>query len=102
MARYPDLSAGVLTKEERRLESVKFVQEASVRKAKTVAAPPLPEMSAAEKTLEEAENLYRDRDLEKAKQAYNRVLRETEDRPKHAAAYYGLARIAVLQNTCRL
>ncbi len=95
---FPDMIKSInLKQEERRLEAVKFATEAAVRKAKTVAAPPPPELSAAEKSLGEAENLYRDRSLDKAKEVYNRVLRESEEKPKRAAAYYGLARIAILQ-----
>ena len=35
--------------------------------------------------------------LEKAKQAYGRLLQETEEKSLHASSYYGLARIAILQ-----
>ena len=49
------------------------------------------------KTLADAEQAYTDRDLERAKQGYLRVVEETGEKPIHAKAYYGLARIAVLQ-----
>src|SRR5207245_7732714 len=63
---FPELIKSIdLKKEERRLENVQFAAEARVRKAKTApVAPPLPPPSGARKTLEDAENLYRDRDLE--------------------------------------
>jgi tetratricopeptide (TPR) repeat protein len=35
--------------------------------------------------------------LDRAKQIYTRVLEETTEQPLHAKAYYGLARVAVLQ-----
>jgi len=41
--------------------------------------------------------LYRDRDLDKAKQAYGRLLQEPDEKSLHASSYYGLARIAILQ-----
>jgi predicted negative regulator of RcsB-dependent stress response len=96
---FPDMVNAIdLRKEERRIQSVQFAAQARVRKAKGVApAPPPPELTGARKTLEEAENLYDHRDLEKAKQAYTRLLQETDEAPLHAASYYGLARIAVLQ-----
>jgi len=96
---FPDMVNAIdLRKEERRIQNVQFAAQAHVRKAKGVAAaPPPPELSGARKTLEDAENLYDHRDLEKAKQAYNRLLQETDEQPLHASSYYGLARIAVLQ-----
>jgi tetratricopeptide (TPR) repeat protein len=98
---FPELVKSInLKKEEQRLQDVKFAAEARVRKAKAPAvAPdePPPPPTGARKTLEDAENLYRDRDLEKAKQAYGRLLQETEEKSLHASSYYGLARIAILQ-----
>ena len=96
---FPELVKSIdLNKEERRLQNTRFATEASIRKAKTIApAPPPPPPSGARKTLEDAENLYRDRELEKAKQAYTRLLSETEEKSFHASSYYGLARIAALQ-----
>jgi tetratricopeptide (TPR) repeat protein len=94
---FPELVKSInLKREEQRLEHVQFA-EARVRKAKTAPVAPPPPPSGAQKTLDAAENLYRDRDLEKAKQAYSRVLQETEEKSLHASSYYGLARIAVLQ-----
>src|SRR2546421_11906856 len=86
-----------LRKEERRLQNVQFAAAPHVRKAKGLAPPAPAELTGARKTLEEAENLYDHRDLEKAKQAYGRALQETDEQPLHAASYYGLARIAILQ-----
>jgi tetratricopeptide (TPR) repeat protein len=96
---FPEMIKAInLKKEEQRLEHVQFASEAHVRKAKAAPAPPPPPpLTGAKKTLEDAENLYRDRDLEKAKQAYSRLLQETEEKTLHASSYYGLARIAILQ-----
>jgi tetratricopeptide (TPR) repeat protein len=96
---FPDMVSAIdLKKEERRIQNVQFAAQAHVRKAKGVAAaPPPPELSGARKMLEDAENLYDHRDLDKAKQAYTRLMQETDEHPLHAASYYGLARIAVLQ-----
>ncbi len=95
---FPEMIKAIdLKKEERRLEHVQFAAEAHVRKAKTAPVAPPPPLSGAQKTLEEAENLYQDHDLDKAGLAYNRVLRETDEKQLHASSYYGLARIAVLR-----
>ena len=95
---FPELIKSIdLKNEERRLASTKFSPEPAVRRARTVAAAPPPPVSASQKALEDAENLYRDRELEKAKQAYTRLLSATDEKPLHASSYYGLARIAVLQ-----
>jgi tetratricopeptide (TPR) repeat protein len=97
---FPELIKSIdLKKEEKRLENVQFV-EARVRKAKAPPVAPVappPPLTGAQKALIDAENLYRDRDLDKAKQAYSRLLQETEEKSLHASSYYGLARIAILQ-----
>ena len=86
-----------LKKEERRLDKVEFASERAVRKAKPAPPAPQPEPTRAQKTLEEAEQFYAGRELERASQAYRRLLQETPEKPLHAQAYYGLARIAALQ-----
>ena len=94
----PDLLEAVdLKREEKRLESADFARQATVKKARHADPPPEPELSPAEKTLAEADELYRKRDLEPARQAFLKVLQQTTLTPMHAKAYYGLARIAVLQ-----
>jgi len=84
-------------REEKRLENVEFAttREQRVVRAAQIVKPP--ELTGAAKTLADAEQAYTDRDLERAKQTYLRVLEETPEKPMHAKSYYGLARIAVLQ-----
>ncbi len=95
---FGELADGIdLRKEEQRLEKVEFASERAVRTTRPAPAPPQPEPTRPEKSLEEAEQCYANRELEKASQAYRRVLEETPERSLHARAYYGLARIAVLQ-----
>ena len=50
------------------------------------------------RSLLEAEDLSSKRQLEPARQAYLKVLEQPPAPELHARAYYGLARIAVLQN----
>jgi len=95
---FPELIAAVdVKKEEARLANVTFTSSARVRHAKVVPQVKKAEPVGAYKTLEEAEQLYSNRDLERAKEAYRRVLQQTADRPAHAKSYYGLGRIAILQ-----
>jgi tetratricopeptide (TPR) repeat protein len=97
---FPDLVANIdMKREEKRLDRVDFVSKPAERAAHTVVMPPAPEpvLTGAAKTLADAEQAYTDRDLERAKATYLRVLKESDQNPMHAKAYYGLARIAVLQ-----
>jgi tetratricopeptide (TPR) repeat protein len=92
---FPDLVQAVdLKREERRLNEVEFAAAAAPRR---VEAPASATLSGAEKTLADAEERYRERELEKAKTLYLRALEETSRSPLHARAYYGLARIAALR-----
>ena len=94
---FPNLIAGLdFKREEQRLEKVEF---AAASPARAIRAPvqKSPELTGVAKTLADAEQAYTDRDLERAKQGYLRVIEETGEKSTHAKAYYGLARIAVLQ-----
>jgi tetratricopeptide (TPR) repeat protein len=100
---FPELVDGiVLKKEQTRLAHIDFVKERPVRTILTthgvgVQSVQQPLLGGAEKTLDEAEQAYTARDLERAKQTYLKVLQETAEKPMHAKAYYGLARVAVLE-----
>jgi tetratricopeptide (TPR) repeat protein len=99
---FPDLVAAItLKKEQARLAHVQFASERPVRKIRTVVEveQPVqaPEAAGGAKTLEDAEAAYTARDLAKAKQSYLLVLEQAGEKPLHAKAYYGLARVAVLE-----
>ncbi len=94
----PDMIVAIdLKKEEKRLESAEFSREAAVKVAKKAAPPPKPVLTGARKTLEVAIALYDEKNYPKAREEFLKVLKETEEKPLHAKAYYGLARIAALQ-----
>jgi tetratricopeptide (TPR) repeat protein len=87
-----------LMKEDRRLTGVEFNKDSAARPAvRMPAQAPPPPVTGAAKTLEEAEQAYGSRELAKAKQLFLKALGETEKRSMHATAYYGLARIALLE-----
>jgi tetratricopeptide (TPR) repeat protein len=94
---FPDLIEHLdFRREEKRLENFQFATEATSRTIH-VTGEKLPVLSGAELTLDKAETKYKERDLKSAKELYLSVLTETTVKPLHAKAYYGLARIAILQ-----
>jgi tetratricopeptide (TPR) repeat protein len=96
---YADMMKAIdLVKEDRRLTGVDFHKDSAPGAVvKTPAPGPPPVATGAAKTLEEAEKAYGLRDLEKARQLFLKTLEGTEKRSVQASAYYGLARIALLQ-----
>jgi len=101
---YPEMAGAIdLIREVKRLDNVEFDKRAPLSAAVNLPVPPpAPPLTGAAKTLDEAESLYEARagdaaNLERAKKLYLDVLNQTGDQPVHAAAYYGLARIAALQ-----
>lgn len=95
---FPNLITPIdFKREEKRMASVEFAPAPESRLVRPAQTQKPPELTGAEKTLEDADKAYRDRDLDRAKEAFLRALEETQEKPLHAKAYYGLARIAVLQ-----
>jgi len=95
---YPDMVSSLdPKKEQRRLANVAFITEKPTRKAKAVPAERQVELTGPRKTLQDAERFYAGRDLAKAKEAYLRLLQETDEGPLRGGAYYGLARVAALE-----
>jgi tetratricopeptide (TPR) repeat protein len=96
---YPDMVKSMdLKKEDARLSQVEFERAAPVKTVKTAPVPaPEPVLTGYAKTLDEGEKLYTARELDKAKEKFLQVLRDTPEKPAHAKAYYGLARVAMLQ-----
>jgi tetratricopeptide (TPR) repeat protein len=100
---FPDLVAAIdVKKEQQRMAHIDFLKERPTRSYRVTSEIKPPELTGAEKTLDDAEVLFLDREKSagnaaKAKELYLRVLQETEQKPMHAKAYYGLARIALLE-----
>jgi tetratricopeptide (TPR) repeat protein len=96
---FPDLLGEIdLEREDRRLQNVHFASDPTVHKAKPAPAPAAPVLSAAAKTLAEAEDQYTNRNLVAARAGYQKTLEQPAENPVHARAYYGLARIAALDH----
>ncbi len=92
------LSAMDLMREDARLSQVQFNKEPSDRPAPKNDAVP----AGVEKTLADAEDLYLKRaeapgNLGQSKKLFLQALNETTEKPKQAAAYYGLGRAALLE-----
>ncbi len=101
---FPDLVAGIdIKKERQRLSNVKFLSEQPVRTYRVTREVGPPELTGVNKILDDAEQLILDRakdpgNVGRAKDAYNQALEQTSEKPMQAKAYYGLARVALLQN----
>ncbi len=93
------LDAIDINREIKRVATIRFDAAPLQRVAKqvTVAAPE-PEVSPAGKVLAQAEDLYSARSLDPAKDLYLKALEQKGSPEEHAQAWYGLARISVLQN----
>ncbi len=90
-----------LNAESQRISTVKFDNAQLQRKPTTVVVAG-PELSASGKTLEKAEALYNDHavapnNIEEAKTLFGKALEQKGEPAEHAQAWYGLARIALLQ-----
>jgi predicted negative regulator of RcsB-dependent stress response len=93
---YPEMIAAVdVKKEKKRLEGTQFVESVA---PKVVAPPAKMQVQPAEESLETAEGLYEQSDLENAQTVFKKVFEQTADQVLHGRAYYGLARIAIREN----
>jgi tetratricopeptide (TPR) repeat protein len=99
---YPELVGAIdLVREDARLSQVQFSRQSADQPGPKTDAPAPP--TGAAKTLQDAENLYIKRAespdiLAQAKTLFQQALSQATEKPQQAAAYYGLGRIALLQN----
>ena len=93
---YPDMIAAIdVGKEQKRLRKVQFVE--SVEHPVLAAPAEVIQISEAERTLESASGLFEQKDWDAAKKAYTRSLTQTDAKNLHGRAYFGLARIALIE-----
>ncbi len=99
---FPDMVAQIdVKKEQQRIAQIDFLKERPVRSYRVTSEVKAPDLAGAAKTLDDADQLFLDREkspgnASKAKELFLQALQETEQKPMHARAYYGLARIALL------
>jgi tetratricopeptide (TPR) repeat protein len=89
------LSAIDVAKEDRRIAKVDFLSRRETRRV-AAPAPVEPAKPALETELEAAEKAFEQRQLEPARAGFRKALQTEAPKPLHARAYYGLARLAVL------
>ena len=95
----PDMLDAVdLKKEDKRLSQIQFAATAAVKTVQAAASPAQPAPGPIQQALEAADKQYGSRELEKAREEYLKLVRQTDDKGVHARAYYGLARVAALRN----
>lgn len=95
---FPDLVSHIdFKREEKRLENFQFDEKAVTHTVRVTGEKQV-ELKGADLTLDQAETSYTKRDLKTAKELYLRVLTESPVNSLHAKAYYGLARIAILEH----
>ena len=88
---YPDLVAAIdVGKEQKRLKKIQFAESAP---PKIIAPAAKIELAPAEQSLQTAEGLFAQKDTENARKLFRKALEQTNDPPKQARAYYGLALI---------
>jgi tetratricopeptide (TPR) repeat protein len=96
---FPELIGAIdLAREAQRLDHIDFATERASRRVRTVTrevGPP--ELTGAAKTLADAEQALTARDLKRSRDLFLQALKQTEEKSTHAKAYYGLARITVLE-----
>jgi tetratricopeptide (TPR) repeat protein len=96
---FPDLISEIdLKRETRRLDKVEFAATRAERIAKAPPVAPTPEVPKESAAIEAADQLYTERRLQKAREAYLAILQANDNQPLHSRAYYGLARIATHEN----
>jgi len=95
---FAELVGGIdMRQEARRLDKIPFATERAERTVRVVTEAKEPVLTGSAKTLEDAEELFRANKYDQAKQAFSRAVGEVAEKPMQARAYYGLARIAVMQ-----
>jgi len=99
---FPDMVNQIdVKKAQQQIARIDFLKERPVRSYRVTSEVKPPELTGAAKTLDDAEQLFLDREkspgnASKAKELFLQAMQETDQKSMHAKAYYGLARIALL------
>jgi tetratricopeptide (TPR) repeat protein len=85
-----------LLKEDARLSTVQFDKvEPPVEKEPPLPPPPPPATPTVVVTLKHAEDFLKTQDLDNAEKLFQQALSQSDSKPTQAAAFYGLARVAL-------
>ncbi len=94
---YGDMISAIdLKQEDKRLSNVQWADSKATKTIRVTSEAARPTFTGVLKTLDEAEELYNQKQYPKAKEKFSQALQETDSRPLHAKSYFGLARIAAL------
>ena len=99
---FPDMVNQIdVKKAQQQIARIDFLKERPVKTYRVTSEVKPPALTGAAKTLDDAEQLFLDRakspgNAAKAKELFLQAMQETDQKPLHAKAYYGLARIALL------
>ncbi len=99
---FPDMVNQIdVKKAQQQIARIDFLKERPVRTYRVTSEVKPPELTGAAKTLDDAEQLFLDREkapgnAAQAKELFLKAMQQTDEKPMHAKAYYGLARIALL------
>jgi len=99
---FPDMVNQIdVKKAQQQIARIDFLKERPVRSYRVTSEVKGPDLTGAAKTLDDAEQLFLDREkaagnTAKAKELFLKAMQETDEKPMHAKSYYGLARIALL------
>jgi len=100
---YPEMVQAIdLKREDKRLTDVQWAAAKATKTIRVTTEAQKPQFTGALKTLEDAEDLYNQKQYPKAKDKFALVLQETDSRPLHSKAYFGLARISALSREFEL
>ena len=100
---YPDMIGAInLEDENNRLLKVQWAEKRFTKIIRAGGDPPRKKLTGPAKTLEDADELYWQKQYDQAREKYSLVLKETDSQPFHAKAYYGLARIAAVKKEFEL
>ena len=99
---FPDMVNQIdVKKAQQQIARIDFLKERPVKTYRVTSEVKAAELTGAAKTLDDAEQLFLDREKSpgnaaKAKELFLKAMQETDEKPMHAKSYYGLARIALL------
>lgn len=100
---YPDMIGAIdVEAETARLSKVEWAAKRSNRIVRPAGEGQKRVLTGPLKTVEDADNLYYQKQYDQAREKYASVLKETDSQPFQAKAYYGMARIAAVKTEFEL